>query len=151
MATWLSRVGAASMRRAWFVIIAWVIALAGVLGGAFALGPNMQESFDIPGTESQEALDHLGSVFPQVAGSSVQVVLSADDGIEAHRDAIERQAEAIGELDLVAQAVDPWSEFANDQISDDGTVAYTLVQFEPTDGAKPATLDDVVATADALR
>ncbi|GEK80080.1 MMPL family transporter [Agrococcus baldri] len=151
MATWLSRVGAASMRRAWFVIIAWVVALGGVLGGAVALGPNMQESFEIPGTESQEALDHLGSVFPQVAGSSVQVVLSADDGIEAHRDAIEQQAEAIADVGLVAQAVDPWSDFANDQIADDGTVAYTLVQFEPTGGAKPETLDEVVATADALR
>jgi putative drug exporter of the RND superfamily len=151
MSTWLARVGAASMRRAWLVIVAWVLLLGGVLGGAFALGPDMQESFEIPGTESQEALDHLGSVFPQVAGSSVQVVVRADDGVEAHRDAIVEQAEAIADVDLVAQALDPWSEFANDQISDDGTVAYTLVQFEPTGSARPATLDEVVATADALR
>ncbi|MCH1882418.1 MMPL family transporter [Agrococcus sp. ARC_14] len=151
MATWLSRVGAASMRRAWFVIIAWIVALGGVLGGAMALGPNMQESFDIPGTESQEALDHLGSVFPQVAGSSVQVVIQAEDGVESHRDAIEAQAAEIADIGFVAQSVDPWSDFAGDQLSDDGTVAYTLVQFDPAGGERPATLDDVVATADALR
>ncbi len=154
MATWLSRVGAASMRRAWLVILAWAALLGGVLGGAFALGPDMQESFAIPGTESQEALDHLGSVFPQVAGSSVQVVYRAPDGesIEQHRDAVEQQADAIDAIDDVASVVQPWSEFASAQISDDGRFAFTQVQFEPQgSGSTPAGLDALVATADAAR
>ncbi|MET4099496.1 RND superfamily putative drug exporter [Agrococcus sp. UYP10] len=154
MATWLSRVGAASMRRAWLVIVAWAAILGGVLGGALALGPNMQESFAIPGTESQEALDHLGSVFPQVAGSSVQVVYRAPDGesVEQHRDAIEQQATDIDAIDDVASVVQPWSEFAAEQISDDGRFAYTQVQFEPQgSGSTPAGLDALVATADAAR
>lgn len=154
MATWLSRVGAASMRRAWLVILAWAAILGGVLGGAFALGPNMQESFAIPGTESQEALDHLGSVFPQVAGSSVQVVYRAPDGdlVEDHREAIEQQATDIVGIDDVASVVEPWSEYASAQISDDGRFAYTQVQFEPQgSGVTPAGLDELVATADAAR
>lgn len=154
MATWLSRVGAASMRRAWLVIVAWAALLGGVLGGAFALGPNMQESFAIPGTESQEALDHLASVFPQVAGSSVQIVFQAPEGelVEDHRDAIQQQATEIEAIDDVASVVEPWSEYASAQISDDGRFAYTQVQFEPQgSGAKPAGLADLVATADAPR
>ncbi|MGC5077116.1 MMPL family transporter [Agrococcus sp. DT81.2] len=154
MATWLSRVGAASMRRAWLVIVAWAAILGGVLGGALALGPDMQESFAIPGTESQEALDRLGSVFPQVAGSSVQVVYQAPEGeaIEEHREAIERQATEIDAIDDVASVLEPWSEFASQQISENGRFAYTQVQFEPQgSGVTPAGLDDLVATADAAR
>ncbi|MGM1030331.1 MAG: MMPL family transporter [Actinomycetota bacterium] len=154
MATWLSRVGAASMRRAWLVILAWAAILGGVLGGAFALGPNMQESFAIPGTESQEALDHLASVFPQVAGSSVQIVYQAPDGelVEDHREAIQQQATEIEGIDDVASVVEPWSEFASAQISDDGRFAFTQVQFEPQgSGTKPAGVDELVATADAAR
>lgn len=151
MATWLARVGAASMRRAWLVVIAWVVLLGGVLGGALALGPNMQESFEIPGTESQDALDRLGSVFPQVAGSSVQVVIQADGGVEAHREAIAEQAAEIERIDDVASVIDPWNEFASGQISDDGEVAFTRVQFEPSDGARPTGIDELVETADAVR
>ncbi len=154
MATWLSRVGAASMRRAWFVILAWVIALGGVLGGALALGPNMQESFEIPGTESQQALDRLGSVFPQVAGSAVQVVYRAPEGetVADYRDAVEQQVEAIAGIDDVATALGPWDEFAGDQVSDDGRTAYAQVQFEPQgSGVKPAGLAELVETADAAR
>ncbi|MCR8671301.1 MMPL family transporter, partial [Agrococcus sp. HG114] len=154
MATWLSRVGAASMRRAWLVIAAWAAIVVGVLGGAFALGPNMQESFAIPGTESQQALDRLSSVFPQVAGSSVQVVYQAPDGqgVEQFRDAIERQAAEIEAIDDVATVVAPWSEFATEQVSADGRFAYAQVQFEPQgSGVTPAGLDELVASADAVR
>ncbi|WP_425843505.1 MMPL family transporter [Agrococcus sp. TSP3-2-1] len=154
MATWLSRIGAGSMRRARLVIAAWLLAVAAALGGAFALGPDMQESFDIPGTESQEALDRLGSVFPQVAGAAVQVVYEAPEGdsIEQHRDAIERQVDEITAIDGIAAAVTPWDEFAADQISDDGRIAYAQVQFEPRETSGTlAGLDELVATADAPR
>ncbi|UOW01096.1 MMPL family transporter [Agrococcus sp. SCSIO52902] len=154
MATWLARVGAASMRRAWLVIVAWVAILGGVLGGALALGPNMQESFAIPGTESQQALDRLGSVFPQVAGSSVQVVYQAPDGAEVldFQAEIQQQASEIEAIDDVASVVEPWSEFASDQVSADGETAFTQVQFEPQgSGVTPAGLDELVATADAAR
>ena len=154
MATWLARVGAASMRRAWLVIVAWVAILGGVLGGALALGPNMQESFAIPGTESQQALDRLGSVFPQVAGSSVQVVYQAPEGAEVvdFQAQIQQQAHEIEAIDDVASVVEPWSEFASDQVSADGETAFTQVQFEPQgSGVTPAGLDELVETADAAR
>ncbi|WP_347756412.1 MMPL family transporter [Agrococcus sp. ProA11] len=154
MATWLARVGAASMRRAWLVILTWVVLLGGVLGGALALGPNMQESFEIPGTESQVALDRLGSVFPQVAGSAVQVVYQAPDGegIRDYRDTIEAQVAEIAAIDDVATAVGPWDEYAADQVSDDGEYAFAQVQFEPQGaGVTPAGIDELVATADAAR
>ena len=49
-------------------------------GGSVALGGQTSESFNIPGTESQNALDRLEAVFPSVAGASVQVVAVAPDG-----------------------------------------------------------------------
>ena len=70
MATLLYRLGRFSFRRAWIIIGIWAALLITVLGGGIALGGQSQESFVIPGTESQEALDRLSAVFPQVAGAS---------------------------------------------------------------------------------
>ena len=38
----------------------------------------MQDSFAIPGTESQQAIDRLAAVFPQTAGASAQLVIHSD-------------------------------------------------------------------------
>ncbi len=80
MATLLYRLGKFAYRRAWYVIGAWVLILVGILGGGVALGGQFDQSFSIPGTESQNALNRLEAVFPSVAGASVQVVVEAPDG-----------------------------------------------------------------------
>src|SRR5690606_37398991 len=104
-----------------------------ILGGALALGNNMQESFAIPGTESQDALDHLEAVFPQVAGSSVQIVVEAPEGasvddpaVASVIDEIGEQAEALGFVDTV---VGPFSEYAASAVSDDKSMARIQVQL----------------------
>ena len=75
MAILLSRLGRFAYRRAVPVLIAWVLIAAGAVVGGFALGGTMQDSFKIPGTESQEAIDRLAAVFPQTAGASAQIVV----------------------------------------------------------------------------
>ena len=80
MSTLLYRLGRASYRRAWMIIGVWTLILAAVVGAAVALGGKSQESYVIPGTESQTALDTLSAVFPSVAGASAQVIMVAPDG-----------------------------------------------------------------------
>src|SRR6478736_5108296 len=85
MAILLSRLGRFAYRRAVPVLIAWVVIAAGAVIGGLALGGTMQDSFKIPGTESQQAIDRLAAVFPQTAGASAQVVVHStgdpvDDG-----------------------------------------------------------------------
>src|ERR1700738_1721634 len=80
MATLLYRIGHFAYRRAWLVIGVWIAVLSGVLGGGCARGGHTQESFAIPGTESQDAIDKLAAVFPAASGASAQVVYKAPAG-----------------------------------------------------------------------
>ena len=80
MATLLARLGRFSYRRARLVLVAWLLAFAAALGGGLALGGQTEDAFSIPGTESQEALDQLDALFPQVAGASAQAVVVAPEG-----------------------------------------------------------------------
>ena len=132
MATLLYRLGKFAYRRAWAVIGAWIVIFAALLGGGLALGGQTAESFAIPGTESQTALDRLEAVFPAVAGASVQVVLEAPDGssVDDYKDAIADQVDAIEKIDGVEAVVGPFDEYAGKAVSDDETMALTKVQFD---------------------
>jgi len=133
VATLLYRIGRFSFRRAWTVIAIWLILLAGIVGGSVALGGQTEESFAIPGTESQDALDRLSAVFPAVAGAGVQVVVVAPDGEsvndEKYEDAIEEQTKAIEKLDGVEAVVSPFNEYAGKAISDDESMGIIKVQY----------------------
>jgi len=156
VATLLYRLGRASYRRAWLVIGAWVVLLAAVLGGGLALGGQSQESFEIPGTESQDALDLLSAVFPQVAGASAQAVVVAPEGDsvedERYREPIDELAEDLRDVDGVEQVVGPFDEYAGDAVSADGSIARVQVQFDgPSSEVTDAMLDELTATAGDVR
>lgn len=151
MATLLYRLGRFSYRRAWAVIGVWLVLLLGVLGGGIALGGQTQESFVIPGTESQDALDRLEAVFPSVAGASGEVVLVAPEGRELtereFRVAIADQVNAIEEIDGVASAVSPFSIYAGNAVTDDGSMALIRVQFDgPSTEVTDASLEALAET-----
>ena len=134
MSTLLYRLGRAAYRRAWLVITAWIIVVAGVLGGGLALGGQFDETFTIPGTESQEALDTLDALFPAVSGASAQAVVVAPDGESiddpSARDDIATLIERLGTIDEVTNVLGPFDEFAANQVSDDGTAAIVQVQLD---------------------
>ncbi|MFC0681327.1 MMPL family transporter [Lysobacter korlensis] len=152
MASLLHRLGLSSYRRPWRVLVVWLLALGALLRLGVGLGGQMQESFAIPGTESQNAIDKLEAVFPQTSGGSAQVVQQAPEGESVgdddHRAAIEELAEDIEELDGVAAVTTPFSEYATDSLSDDGRVGITQVQFdEASDQVSDATIAALVGTA----
>ena len=135
MALLLYRIGRLSFERRWPVLIAWLVLFAAALAAGLGVGGTMKESFAIPGTESQRALDRLEQVFPEVAGSSAQVVLEARPGttIAEWRTEIAAVAERLGEVDHVIQALDPFSEYATGTLADDGLAALIQVQFDSDD------------------
>ncbi|GGA64520.1 RND transporter [Pseudoclavibacter endophyticus] len=134
MALFLYRIGRFSFHHPWRVIVTWLVLLGAALGAGIVLGGEMRESFDIPGTESQEALDRLNNVFPEVAGASASVVIAAPAGESVEgpvtTEAIAAAVVAIGDIDGVAQVVSPFSEFATDAVSPDAQAAIITVQFE---------------------
>ena len=133
MATFLYRLGRISFRNPWRVIGVWVILLAGLLGGGIALGGQTQESFAIPGTESQEAIDRLAAVFPAAAGASAQIVVQAPGGASIEDDsytaAIEEIVTELDSVDGVEQGLSPFSEYASDAVSADSSTGIITVQF----------------------
>jgi putative drug exporter of the RND superfamily len=154
MATLLYRLGRFSYRRAWVIVLVWVALAAGVVGGGFSLGGTSQESYEIPGTESQVALDRLSAVFPSVAGSSVQVTNAAPDGksIDDYKAAIEKQAKELAAIPGVDTVVAPWDEYAGYSINKDQTMALTKVQFVVSNTpVSDATVEAVLATGPTTR
>lgn len=155
MALLLFRLGRWSFRHPWRVLGGWLLLLAVALGAGVGLGGQMRESFSIPGTESQAALDRLSAVFPQVAGGSAQMVVEAPVGgvvdDAAGKAAIEAVATELGELDGVAQALSPFSEYATDAISADHEAAVVMLQFDEQSSEIPdALLEQVQETGREL-
>ncbi|MDQ1575626.1 MAG: putative drug exporter of the superfamily [Microbacteriaceae bacterium] len=156
MATLLYRIGHFAYRRAWLVIGVWIVVLGGVLGGGFALGGHTQESFAIPGTESQDAIDKLAAVFPAASGASAQVVYKAPAGATVndptYKAAIEKMATELTDVAGVSSVLSPYSPYAGNAIEKGGQTAYTTVQFAAqSDNVTSATLDAVTATAAEAR
>jgi len=73
VATVLYRLGRWSMRRRWYVLVAWLLVLGGVTTAAATGGGTFSETFSIPGTESAQAqtvlAERFGSQFAQQAAS----------------------------------------------------------------------------------
>lgn len=150
MATLLYRLGRFSYRRPWRVIGVWVLLLATTLGLGVGLGGQSQESFAIPGTESQEALDRLEAVFPSVAGASATAVVVAPDGesVTDSEAAIEQMVTAIDRIDGIDSALSPFSEFAGKAITEDESMALIRVQFDgPSSDVTDATIAELLDTA----
>lgn len=155
MATLLYRLGRFSFRRARLVIAVWLVLFAAALGGGLGLGGQTDETFSIPGTESQVALDQLNALFPQVAGASVQAVIVAPEGFLVTDESVRADiATLVDELTAaggVETVLGPFDEFADGQVSDDETVAIVRVQLEGASvDVTPATLAGLIATADTI-
>ncbi|WP_448810416.1 MMPL family transporter [Agromyces bauzanensis] len=156
MALLLHRIGRFAFRRAWLVIIAWAVALVALLGAGIGLGGQLQESYAIPGTESQDAIDQLAAVFPQTSGASAKAVVEAPEGAsvesEPYRSAITAMEAELEQVDGVASVLGPFDEYAGDQVSGDARTAYIQVQFDgSTSEVTDASVEAVTATGETGR
>ncbi|NIH87894.1 MMPL family transporter [Amycolatopsis granulosa] len=82
MATLLYRLARFSFRRRWLVASVWAAVLLVLGGGALTLSGQMSNSVTIPGTEAQQAIDHLKDKFPQAAAgtATARVAIEAPAG-----------------------------------------------------------------------
>lgn len=152
MATLLYRLGRFSFRRSWTIIGVWFVLFVAILGGGIALGGHTTESFAIPGTESQNALDRLTAVFPSVAGASAQAVVEVPAGASVndagYRAAIEKMDARIAKIHGISSVLGPFSQYAGNAISTNGRLARAQIQFTGAQPTITATqLAEVKATA----
>ncbi|MEI3868447.1 efflux RND transporter permease subunit [Microbacterium sp. CCNWLW134] len=151
MSTLLYALGRWSFRRPWKVLVAWLLLLALAGGGAALFSQGTDNSFSIPGTEAQEGLEELNRTFPQVSGTSAQLVVVAADGDqiddEAYRSAIDDAVADFADLDDVIAVTDPYDDTISGLVSDDGTAAIIRMQFE---GQATEISDQTVSSAEAI-
>ncbi|MFD5213531.1 efflux RND transporter permease subunit [Microbacterium sp. NPDC058345] len=155
MSTFLSSLGRWSFRHPWRVLVSWLIVL-GIAGtGALVLGSGTDNTFSIPGTESQAGLEQLERTFPQVSGTNAQFIVVAAEGDDitdaAYRDEIEDAVDELARTDGVLAATSPYDENIDGMINDEHTAAIARLQFEgqSTDVSDEAK-DELQSVVDAL-
>ena len=111
MASLLARLAHFATRRAWAVIVAWVVILGIAIGAFMAASAPLTNSFDIPGTASGAVTDELAKKLPDTSGGTGTVVFRTDDGSALTTEQQEQISEitaSAADLDGVAAVVDPF-------------------------------------------
>ncbi|MDF2554525.1 MAG: family transporter, partial [Microbacterium sp.] len=111
MAQLLYRLGRFSARRAWFVLVGWVLVL-GLAGGAFlAFGGSLASSFSIPGTETERVTDSMRDELPDLTGASASVVFQSEDGAftDDQKSEIAALLDDIADIENVSGTLDPFA------------------------------------------
>ncbi|PIJ05905.1 hypothetical protein BMH30_14460, partial [Leucobacter sp. OLES1] len=80
MSSMLYALGRFAARARTLMLLLWIAVLAVLGTGAAVFGQGANAPITIPGTESQQALDSLARTFPQVSGTSAQIIVVAKDG-----------------------------------------------------------------------
>ena len=122
MSLLLYRLGSLAFRAKWWVIVAWLLLMALVSGLAGAFGDDFDNTFRLPGTQSQEALDQLDITFPEAAGGSARIVVAIDGDVrdQTVRDQIARTVDRLEAMPFVDTVTDPYDDRVTGLISENG-------------------------------
>ncbi|MEU4693773.1 MMPL family transporter [Actinoplanes sp. NPDC023714] len=111
MAELLYRVGRFAARRAWMVLITWMVILGLSVAAYFAFGGTLSSQVTIPGTATAKVTDQLAERFPSASGGSGTIVFHTADGAkftEEQQAAVGALLKSTGERDGVAATTDPF-------------------------------------------
>ena len=154
----LARWARACATHPWRVVVGWIGIIVALVVLVGAIGGDLKDEFEIPGSDTQKATDLIESEFASEQGGVLNLVFAAPEGEQL--DTPERRAaieDAIAELQTPAFAPtedeagidsvgDPFSE---DTVSDDGRIAYAEAQFDRIIYEEDR--EAVVAVQDAVR
>ncbi|MHA6765044.1 MMPL family transporter [Streptacidiphilus sp. PAMC 29251] len=147
MSTYLFRLAQWAFRRRRLVLSLWLLAAIVAVVLATASGGKTNDTFSIPGTESQQAADLLTKKLPALSGGQSQIVFATRGSTKVTDPAYKAGIEAsIAKLRTVPQLASVSDPFVAKTVSTDGHVALSSVQYTaPATDVKDATLDAVKA------
>ena len=139
----LYRLGRFSASRPLVVIGIWVLAAVVVIGASGTVGRDLEDTFEVPGLDSQDALDLLSEAQSDQAGLTAQVVVTPIDDTATFFDSAAAQDElvdlqsellalpnVIGTTDpAAAVATGAEAATASGSVSADGRIALIRVQY----------------------
>ncbi|QDO44241.1 MMPL family transporter [Streptomyces sp. RLB3-17] len=147
MPAFLHRLGRLAFRRRRRMLALWLalVVAAVVCMTAFGGTGKLDNTFSIPGSESQRALDRMKTDFPTFSGTSAQIVFTATDGQKVSDPADSaRIRAALGAAASAPQVAKVVSPFDAHTISADGTTAVAQVRYEvPQSALEPNALDEL--------
>ncbi len=134
MSSALFALGQWCVRRRRLVLTLWLVGLVALGGLAGALHRTTADVFTIPGTEAQRAMDSLSARFPEFAGASAQVVVSAPAGASVTDPAVRTEIESLtatyAALPHVRTAASPFDEHVSGAVAKDGSAAIISLQLD---------------------
>ena len=139
MSRLLYRWGRYAARRPWTVIVVWLVLSVGVVVGSATVGRTMKDSFEVPGLDSQAAIELLATTGSDNAGITAQVVATPlTDGatFTGSTAASSRLAEVRTALAAMPHVVD-----ATQSVSPDGRVGLIRLQYPTAESLSAADLD----------
>jgi len=140
MSRLLYRLGRFAAQHPWRVIAAWALCAIAVVGAAQTVGRDLDDSFDVPGVDSDIALQLLTNAQSDLAGVTAQVVVAPRDSgaslatASAATNALATIRESLTELAKVVRV----SEAA---VSPNGRVAAFQVQYPAVKDLEAADLE----------
>src|SRR4051812_33707364 len=127
----LYRIGNFAGRHPWRVIAAWVAIAAAAFMINMSAGGEPDESFSLPGAESQRAADAIQARFPQQTLYTSNIVLHSDDGLTdpATMAAVDKAVAQLADAPHVI-AVDSPYDPRGPTLSEDGQTAFATVGYD---------------------
>lgn len=135
------------------VVALWLLMIVGAQAAAWGVGSDFRNSFALPGTDSQAAVDLLHREFPGVSGDADTIVVSTDGtpvSAPAVQDRVQPLLDEVAGLESVVAVRSPYAPTGAGQVSADGTVAYASVQYATSGvGVPRADLEHLMGMVDA--
>ena len=148
MSSILYRLGRWAFRARRLVLALWLAVLVLAGGSAALFYHGTSDAFSLPGTESGAALDRLNQTFPQVSGSSAQLVVVAPTGGSvtdtAIKTPVEAAVKAAAAVPGVTAVTDPFGGQVSGGVSSDGSAALVTIQVGTQATDTPVALKDAL-------
>ncbi len=155
----LYRLGRFSARRPWAVIGSWLVVAVLVVAASGTLGRELEDSFEVPGLDSQQATELLAAAQSDEAGLTAQVVVTPRDDATtffdsaAARKALARIRSGVTALPQVLGASDPARALeagperavTSGAVSSDGRVALIRVRYPVLEALEAGDLENLKA------
>lgn len=130
MSRFLFTLGAASFRRRWLVLGAWLAVLAAVAVAFVGFRGEPSDNFTIPGTESQRAVEQLQQNLPDFSGAQTQITFAAPENLAITDPRFAAPIdEAVAKLNALPDVAVAAGPDQTRQIAPDGRIALGTVQW----------------------